>query len=197
MKVGCPSCGYTASITAFANEADAREALALAMRLPAPLAKLLMQYLVLFRPHKQLLRWTRVKNLLADLLTCIEGGQVERHGRAWVAPLPLWKDGLEAVLARQESLTLPLKDHAYLYQIIAGMANKDEAQQEARQEQQRQQATTERRGMQSAATVAAKAAKTEQGRTRSRALVAQFKPGLKPSETTHNTDLNGEEPCPE
>jgi len=200
MKVACPSCGYTNSITEFANEVEARQSLALAMRMPSQLHRPMLQYLSLFRPAKQSLRWPRVKNLLTELLGCIESGQIERHGRTWVAPLEHWRAALDVVLGQTDKLTLPLKDHAYLYQVLASMTDKKETIAEARREQQRQHFPADaRNGMKTISDLVGndipasetKALK-ERGRSHARALLAQVKPGLTPDQPPVNNDSNGE-----
>lgn len=107
----------------------ARAAVLAALQLPAPLGKLLLQYLAMFRPAKRQLSWERVGALLEELRAPIAAAQIERHGRTWPAPIEYWKAGLEQMVQLRDAkkLQLPLKSHGYLLEVIAGMSNKAEA----------------------------------------------------------------------
>lgn len=112
----------------------ARAAVLAALQLPAPLGKLLVQYLAMFRPPKRQLSWERVSTILEELRAPIAGAQIERHGRVWPAPQEYWRAALEQMvqLRDQKKLQLPLKSHGYLLEVIAGMSNKAEEKAEAR-----------------------------------------------------------------
>lgn len=137
MKQCCPNCGFVAGLAAFANEAEARECLALALKWPAPLADALVRYMQLFRPPKRALAWSRAYKLMRELHDALDAGCIERHGRTWAAPRPAWEPALRAVTAKRDELTLPLKDHAYLYEILCRQANKVEAKAEQKTEVKR------------------------------------------------------------
>lgn len=141
MKTKCPSCGATASLDVLLSNDGAREAITAALQLPAPLGKLLIQYLGLFRPKERDLSFDRVAKLLGELLPMINDGHIERGGRAWPAPLPAWKEALEQMLVTRDKLQLPMKSHGYLLEIIAGMGSRVEAAAEERREQERQRRT--------------------------------------------------------
>lgn len=138
MRLVCPGCGFTADLEAFLMDAQAREAVLLALKLPAPLGERLLRYIGLFRPEKRALSWDRVVRLLTELLPPIAEAKVERNGRTWPAPLEYWSVALDEIVARRDSLTLPLKSHGYLFEIVAGQANKAEARRETVLEQARQ-----------------------------------------------------------
>lgn len=138
MKLNCPACGATASLDVLIGNDGAREAVMTALKLPAPIGKLLVQYVALFRPAQRQLSFDRVANILGELLPMIEAGRIERSGRQWPAPLDYWKAALEDMLAKRDRLTLPLKGHGYLLEVIAGMANKAEGAQEAKAEESKQ-----------------------------------------------------------
>lgn len=145
MRLSCPSCGAHGSLEFFAGDAAAREASLLFGRLPAELAPATQQYLALFRPRKQALRWQRVVKILGELVECVEAGHVERHGRTWPAPVEVWKRALESVLERRDKLSLPLTGHGYLYAIVCGDSDKHEAQAEREHEQNVKAAGEQRR----------------------------------------------------
>ncbi len=137
MRVNCPGCGATMSLDALLGTEGARDAVLTALAIPAPIGKLLVQYVGLFRPAQRQLSLDRVNNLLAELLPMIEAARIERNGRSYVAPLDYWRGALETMLAGRDKLTLPLKSHGYLLEIIAGYADKAEAKHEARIEEER------------------------------------------------------------
>ena len=137
MRLTCQACGAVISLDAALGHEGAREAVQIALQLPAPVGKLLVQYVGLFRPAQRQLSMDRLANLLGELLPMIDAGKVERNGRIFSAPLPYWQQALEEMLAKRESLTLPLKSHGYLMTIIAGFADKAEAKQEAKAEERR------------------------------------------------------------
>lgn len=139
MQVTCPCCSARFPIEAALADDAARQAVAAALKLPAPLGDLLLRYIALFRPEKRALSWPRAAQLLGELCEAIKRGQVERDGRAWAAPLEAWRAALEQMVNQRDTLTLPLKSHGYLYKIIAAQANRAEGHQEQRTERQRTQ----------------------------------------------------------
>lgn len=114
----------------------AREAVLAALQLPAPLGKLLVQYLAMFRPRKRQLSWERVSALLEELRVAIAAAQIQRNGRAHAAPLEYWKEALEHMvqLRDQGKLQLPLKSHGYLFEVIVGRSEKAGAKAESARE---------------------------------------------------------------
>lgn len=139
MQLTCPCCFTRYSIEAALSDDDARRAVAAALKMPAPLGDLILRYIGLFRPTKRALSWGHAAKLLTELLGPIQAGRVERNGRTWAAPMEVWKAAIEQMLAQRDRLTLPLKTHGYLFEIIAGHANKIEAQAEAKVEAQKHQ----------------------------------------------------------
>ncbi len=137
MKLSCPACGSLSSLDALLGNEGAREAVMAALAFPAPLGKLMVQYLGLFRPAQRQLSFDRVASLLNELLPMIQAGMIWRSGRIWSAPQEYWRMGLEEMLAKRDKLTLPLKSHGYLITIIEGYSSKAEAKQEAHTEAQR------------------------------------------------------------
>ena len=155
MRLTCPCCGAQHSLEALLTDAAARQAVAAALALPG-LGDRLVRYLGLFRPAGgRGLTWDRVARLLEELNTALAAGQIERHGQVWPAPLDYWKLALDQMLDSRPTLTLPLKSHGYLYEILVGLSRKAAEASAARQEVAAEQARAregERRGqMQSAA----------------------------------------------
>jgi hypothetical protein len=134
MKASCPACGATFSLDTLLGNEGARDAVMAALAMPAPIGKLLVQYLGLFRPAQRQLSFDRVANLLNELLPMISAACIERNGRTWSAPQDYWKQALEEMLGKRDNLTLPLKSHGYLLAIIEGYSSKAEARQESQNE---------------------------------------------------------------
>ena len=134
MKTSCPACGAAFSLDALIGNEGAREAVMAALAIPAPLGKLLVQYLSLFRPAQRQLSFDRVANLLNELLPMIAEAKIERGSRCWSAPQEYWSMALTEMLAKRDALTLPLKSHGYLLAIIEGYSSKAEAKAEGQRE---------------------------------------------------------------
>lgn len=126
MKGTCPGCGFSGDLEAFINDAHWRAALVPALALPSELAPYVVQYLRLFSPAKQGLRAERAGKILAELADWISQARVERNGVQRVAPLALWKEGIEEVLLARDAgtLELPFKGHGYLFQVVHSLAGK-------------------------------------------------------------------------
>ena len=153
MRLTCPCCGAQNSLEALLNDAAARQAVAVALALPG-LGDRLVRYLGLFRAPKHGLTWDRAARLLEELNTAIAAGQITRHGQDWPAPLDYWKSALDQVLDARPTLTLPLKTHGYLYEVVLGHSRKAteaRATREERAAEQTQAREGERRGMQGGA----------------------------------------------
>lgn len=134
MRLTCPSCGAMSSLDALIGHKAARDAVIAALKLPAALGELLIHYVALFRPAQRQLSMARLAALLGELQPLIEAGRIERGGRIWVAPMDAWKSALEDMITKRDKLTLPLKSHGYLLEIIASQAGKVEAAAETRKE---------------------------------------------------------------
>lgn len=139
MRLTCPCCGATLSLEALLNDTAARQAVATALALPAGLGPRLLRYLGLFRPAQRSLTWERAAHLLNELHGLIDAGEIRRHGRPWRVSEADWAAALDELLDRRPKLTLPLKGHGYLLEILAGLANHTEAQHEQQIEDQRRQ----------------------------------------------------------
>jgi hypothetical protein len=138
MKLSCPACGAVYSLEMLLTHDSAREAVMAALALPAPLGKLLIQYIALFRPNQRQLSFDRVARLLEELKGPISEAKIERNGRIWPAPLETWKAAIGEMIAARDNqkLQLPLTSHGYLFAIIAGQADKAAAAIERKKEEQ-------------------------------------------------------------
>jgi len=134
MKTTCPACGAVASLDVLIGHEGARDAVMAALGLPAPLGKLLVQYIALFRPAQRQLSMDRLASLLNELQPMIAEAKIERGGRIWSAPQDYWQMALTEMIAKRDKLTLPLKSHGYLLEVIVGYSSKAEAKAETQQE---------------------------------------------------------------
>ncbi|WP_114563493.1 hypothetical protein [Ephemeroptericola cinctiostellae] len=94
--------------------------------------KPLLHYVGLFAPSKSQMSHSRIASLINELTPMFKAGRIERNGMIHIAPLDYWVDALNAVLAARTAgtLTLPLKSHGYLLEIIANRSNAAKAKKE-------------------------------------------------------------------
>lgn len=137
MKTACPACGATFSLDAVVGHDGARALVAELAAVSGPLAGALLRYLGLFRPQQRSLSWDRAARLLAELAPMITAARVERRGRVYAAPREAWISAIEHMLDHRDRLTLPLKSHGYLIEVLIGAIEQQEARAEARQEDRR------------------------------------------------------------
>ncbi|MBI1397034.1 MAG: hypothetical protein GC151_13745 [Betaproteobacteria bacterium] len=137
MKLTCPCCGYVGEPEGYLSDVQWRDALSAALKLPAPLGDRLVRYVGLFRPRQRALSPDRAARILLELLEPISEARVERNGRSWPAPFEYWSSALDDMLSRRDTLQLPLKSHGYLFEIVAGIANKAEGRAETKREEGR------------------------------------------------------------
>lgn len=142
MLLTCPCCGTKGYAVLFAADADARHCVQLTAKVPPALERSLFAYLTLFQPKSRVLTWKRIRTLLSELLPAIERQMVERNGRPWPAPHEAWISAFDEMVGKRDKLTLPLKSNGYLFEILAGTANRVEAQAEEAVEQQRRRSNT-------------------------------------------------------
>lgn len=134
ISLTCPNCGYDGDILAFVSAEDYERAVQAALRLPPTLAPLVWRYLYLFRPPKNRIQADRLVRILESLADTIGQAEVKRAGIVWTAPLALWEIALRIVLDTPPP-DLPLKNHNYLYQIVANLAARAAAKVERNAEQ--------------------------------------------------------------
>lgn len=132
MKLRCFACGAMGSAEAFTNDSIARELLAVATNLPHPLPPIILNYLAMFRPEKTMLTWPKALRLTKDLAALVATGTVQVEKKA-ARPCPprLWAQAIEQVIERRDRLSLPLKNHNYLKQIVYDLADRQDARNEA------------------------------------------------------------------
>ena len=152
MRLRCPACHAESSLETFMAADAARAALVRALRFPAPLATLTIQYLSMFRSERKYLSFDRVETLLAELFVMVDAGQVTLNHSTRAAPLEHWRQCLEQMVELrsraqetppQGNLRLPLKTHGYLVAMVFAMGEKAAAKVEQQHEQQARQGRRE------------------------------------------------------
>jgi len=145
----CPECGIKFLLHMALDDAAARQALMSALEIAPSLAGRIIKYLGLFSPGERAMRMDALAARLEELAAAIKNAEVERDGRTWSAPLDYWRDGIDHMLNTRDKLRLPLKDHNYLFAIVANTSMKVAGKKEARREKQRKDHPEgERSGMQ-------------------------------------------------
>lgn len=132
MKLTCPSCGAVASAEAWENDARWRDVLQVVASLPAPIPPMVIGYLSLFRPGKSALSPKKALRLASELSALVATGHIQVQGKVARPCSPrIWAQGMEQMVERRGSLSLPLPNHNYLRQIVWQLADEADRQQEA------------------------------------------------------------------
>ncbi|PTQ91244.1 hypothetical protein [Agitococcus lubricus] len=122
MHIKCPACGAVASLDLLlAAEDGASEVVKISGEMQPELWRLMVQYIALFRPQKTKLSFSRMASLLGELHPMIKNAAFERGGKQFHAPLNYWLAAIEQMLAQRDRLTLPLKSHGYLFEIMMSL----------------------------------------------------------------------------
>lgn len=139
MRTRCPCCGASASLDVLIAHEDARDCLRTIFAIAAPLGKALVRYLTLFRPLQRDLSMARMDTVLTGLLPYIQAGTIPRKGRDWAVSPQDWCTAIDQMMLARDcaKLTLPLSGHGYLFEVLAGLADKQERVQEQATEAQR------------------------------------------------------------
>ncbi|MDR2551420.1 MAG: hypothetical protein LBD10_14615 [Desulfobulbus sp.] len=108
----------------------ARETLQAMIALPAPVAKGMLGYMGLFRPHQRALSWKKAKKIVDDLAALIAPGWVQVQGKpSRPCPPHIWAQAMEQMVGRAD-LQRPLKNHNYLRHVVWQLADQADARQE-------------------------------------------------------------------
>lgn len=134
--IPCPVCNSQIPLEVWMAHTGARQAIVALTELHGSLrlASVALRYLALFAPERRTLSLDRVAAILTELGELVRSARVEWRGRAWAAPVDSWIAGMEQMLA-DPGIRRPLKNHNYLRAVVAGLADADEATQEAARQQ--------------------------------------------------------------
>lgn len=141
--IKCPVCHSQMSLDVLLVDDSVRDALMAVIDIH-PLGdkfiKPLLRYIGLFSPAKSQMSHGRIAALINEIEPMIKAGKIERNGMIHIAPLDYWQDALNTVLASRDAgkLTLPLKSHGYLLEVISSRANATAAKIEQKNEERTQ-----------------------------------------------------------
>lgn len=140
--IACPACGTELTLEHLMGHLDDQRAFSQLIALSVPLAHLVVRYVNLFTPDKQRLTLRKKVRLIAQLLPDLRRQAITHKGRDWTAPMAHWEKAIDQMLAARAAgrLDLPMTGHGYLYSILAGLADRQEAAAEAQAEADRRQA---------------------------------------------------------
>jgi hypothetical protein len=132
MRTRCPACGASAGLDVLVAHEDARAAMASVFKLSGDLGSAMVRYLGLFRPAQRELTMARVATLVGELLPHLASGAIPRKGRQWAVTPADWCAAIEALIKARDAgkLTLPMAGHGYLLEVLAGIAERKEREQE-------------------------------------------------------------------
>ena len=138
MLLTCPACAARHSIESATTDEAARELVALAIGIGSA-APVVIPYLALFRPAKRALRWGRALALMRELSGAYHAGVVRRRGRDHATRPEAWALGLETVLQARDAgkLRTPLRDHAYLWEVVIGHSERLAGAEEIHRDEER------------------------------------------------------------
>lgn len=135
--IACPVCSSELSLEHLLGHLDDEQAFSRLVALSVPMAHLVVRYIGLFTPEKQRLTLRKKVRLIQQLLPDLQREAITHKGREWPAPLANWGRAIEQMLVARTAgrIELPMSGHGYLYAVIAGMADKVEAQAEREAEE--------------------------------------------------------------
>lgn len=123
MKLICPGCGAVGSADSWINDTNCREALFIITSLPAPLPKITLNYLSLFRPGKQSLTWKKALRLASEIQQLTSTGYVSIQGQIdRNCPPRTWAQAMEQMVEQRSRLNLPMPNHNYLKKVAHDLA---------------------------------------------------------------------------
>lgn len=140
--IACPVCGSELTLAQLFADEDTQRAFARLASVSIPLGSRVLQYATLFAPAKTRLTVPKQIKIIQALLPDLERRAINHRGREWSVPLSCWAQAIDQMLIARDmnKLDLPMKGHAYLYAILAGLTDKVEATAEAKTEMQRRSA---------------------------------------------------------
>ncbi len=135
----CPACDQVFNLEQAWEDVAGRQFIELMSSLPPNLVRPFYSYLKLFKPEKQVLRWSRVLKLTQELVPMIQACQVKRNGIVYAVPYPQWEQAFNTLVQNKPAnLQLPLTKNAYLLTMLANQSEKVAALKEAEYEKKKQ-----------------------------------------------------------
>lgn len=128
MRLTCPACGHVGDLAGYLGHEDAREAASVVAALPAPLGRMGLAYLDLFRPVSgRALAPAKLLRLAHELAGLVMAQEIRWDGKRALPNHPAhWAGAMEAVAekAAQGNLRRPLTSHGLLRAIAHGIADR-------------------------------------------------------------------------
>lgn len=120
MKTRCPNCGASFSLDILITHETTRNLLLDIFKLSGALGNALIRYLGLFRSTNRDLSMDRVAKLISELLPDIQAQRIQRNRQVYDAPIQAWVWAIDQAIQARDAgrLTLPLKGHGFLYEVI-------------------------------------------------------------------------------
>lgn len=155
LAINCPECGAQFDLSQAMEDADGRRFVALLTELPPAVIKPLINYLKLFKPTKQGLKWSRMFKLAKELQPMIKRAQVEKNRMTYAAPVEIWARCMSDLVDNPpESLRRPLTGNGYLLSMVANQSDQGAARAEKEQAKKIKERTSHSRPQSVAAFVA-------------------------------------------
>lgn len=141
LDLPCPCCGSINSLEAWLSTQAQGEAIVAALKSHPALALALTSYMRLHTTPGRKPTITKTARLLTELTAQVGSNQVKRGHNLYQTTPELWRECMEEVVERARmsgsTLSLPLKGHGYLYQVVAGKCEQLAAAVESRREASR------------------------------------------------------------
>lgn len=150
LKITCPSCQYQFDLLSGLQDAEQRAYWSMISKsgLSSDQISLLFRYLTMFKPAKNAMSFKTLNARTSELLEFLDSGRVSRNGNTRVATPKAWWAAIEQLVTNKpDSLQLPIRNHAYLEQMVFNHAEAALAKQETQQiEEQRNRSRAEAEG---------------------------------------------------
>ncbi|MGO1073191.1 hypothetical protein [Lysobacter sp. CA199] len=135
VQMTCPCCFAEFPVEAGLVEADGKRLAAALGVMDADLVRVLFGYLRLHKPAQRALAQHKALTLAVEIGDLVASGEVRRNGVSRPASLAVWAQAIEQMLEGRSSLRLPLKGHGYLLEVVFGLADRADAENEREREQ--------------------------------------------------------------
>lgn len=132
----CPACSYKYDLLSALADGEQREywRYIQTQNLSTERLRLMFRYLGYFAPPKYAMSFSALYTRTESLLSQVTSGKVIRAGNTRVAPPELWWQVIELLVTNKpDALSLPLKSHNYLCQIVFNEADRAAAKAEEHQ----------------------------------------------------------------
>lgn len=126
MQLQCPCCDAIFNLEEGFTAAEGKKLAALLAEVQPALGKAIIYYLRLFTPAKRGLKLTKAIKVVDELIALVNAGTVTRDARTNEtkrATYQMWVAGIEQMLEKRDTLTLPITHHNYLRTIVFNIAS--------------------------------------------------------------------------